>query len=72
MINVSEICLCILKVRNEVFTEPRAKAEVLNSQFSSVLNNEETENIPVVDPGKNPIPTTGTITTTTCGNRKAT
>ena len=54
--------LCILKVRNEVFTEPRTKAEVLNSQFSSVLNNKETENIPVVDPGENPIPTIGTIT----------
>lgn len=35
-----------LKVGNEVFTEPRAKAEVLNSQFSSVFNKEETEFIP--------------------------
>ena len=55
-----------LKVGNEVFTKPRAKAEVLNSQFSSVFNNEETEDIP--DPGENPIPTIGTITITTSGN----
>ena len=40
------------------------------SQLSIVLNNEETENIP--DPGENPIPSIGTIATTTCGNRKAT
>ena len=53
-----------LKVGNEVFTEPRAKAEVLNSQFSSVFNNEEKENIPY--PGENPITTIGTITITTC------
>ena len=57
-----------LKVRNEVFTEPRAKAEVLNSQFSSVFNNEESENIP--DPGESPIPTIGTINITTCGVEK--
>jgi len=49
-----------LKVGNEVFTEPSTKAKVLNSQFSSVFNNEETENIQ--DPGKNPIPTIGTVT----------
>ena len=47
-----------------MFTEPRAKAEVLNSQSSSVFNNEETEDIL---PGKNPIPTIGTITITTSG-----
>ena len=52
-----KFCRYILKVRKEVFTEPKAKAEVLNSQFSIFLNNEETENIP--DPGKNPIPTIG-------------
>ena len=46
-----------------MFTEPRATAEELNIQFSSVLSNEETENIPVVDPGGNPIPTIATITT---------
>ena len=51
-----------------MFTEPRAKAEVLNSQFSSVFNNEETEDIP--DPGENSIPTIGTITITTSGIEK--
>ena len=35
----------------------------LKSQFSSVFNNEEREDIP--DPGENPIPTIGTITITT-------
>jgi len=54
-----------LKVGNEVFTEPRAKAEVLNSQFSSVFNKEETENIP--DPGESPIPTIGSLNITTSG-----
>lgn len=57
-----------LKVRNEVFIEPRAKAEVLNSQFSSVFNNEESENIP--DLGESPIPTIGTIKITTRGVEK--
>ena len=51
-----------------MFTEPRVKAEVLNSQFSSVFNNYETEDIP--DPGENPIPTIGTITNTTSGIEK--
>ena len=51
-----------------MFTEPRAKAEVLNSQFSSVFNNEESENIP--DPGESPIPTIGTINITTYGVEK--
>ena len=49
-----------LKVGNEVFTELSTKAKVLNSQSSSVFNNEEAENIQ--DPGENPIPTIGTIT----------
>ena len=40
-----------------MFTEPRAKAEVLNSQFSGAFNNEKIEDIP--DPGENPIPTIG-------------
>ena len=44
-----------LKVGNVVFTEPRAMAEVLNSQFSSVFNNKETENNQV--PHKNLFPT---------------
>ena len=57
-----------LKVGDEVFTEPRAKAEVLNSLFSSVFNNEETENIP--DPGESPIRTIGTINITTSGVEK--
>ena len=57
-----------LKVGNEVFTEPRAKAEVLNSQFSSVFNKEETENIPHL--GENPIPTIATINITTSGVKK--
>ena len=57
-----------LKVGNEVFIEPRAKVEVLNSQFSSVFNKEETENIP--DPGESPIPTIGTINITTSGVEK--
>ena len=51
-----------------MFTEPRGKAWVLKSQFSSVFNNEETEDIP--DPGKNPIPSIGTITITTSGLEK--
>ena len=51
-----------------MFTEPRARAEVLNSQFSSVFNNDESENIP--DPGESPIPTIGTINITTCGVEK--
>lgn len=38
-----------------MFTELRAKADELNSQFSSVFNNKETENIPV--PCLNLIPT---------------
>ena len=54
-----------LKVGNEVFTEPRAKAEVLNSQFSSVFNKKETENIPHL--GENPIPIIATINITTSG-----
>ena len=41
---------------------------MLNSQFSSVFNNEETEDIP--DPGENPIPTIGTITIATSGIKK--
>ena len=41
---------------------------MLHSQFSSVFNNEETENIPY--PGKNPFPTIGTITITTSGIEK--
>ena len=41
---------------------------MLNRQFSSVFNNEETEDIP--DPGENPIPTTGTITIATSGIKK--
>ena len=45
-----------------MFTSPRAKAEVLNSQFSSVCNNEEIADMP--DPGENPIPTIGTLTIT--------
>lgn len=57
-----------LKVRNEMFIERRAKAEVLNSQFSSVFNNEELENIP--DLGESPIPTIGTIKITTRGVEK--
>ena len=40
-----------LNVGNVAFTEPRAMVEVLNSQFSSVFNNKETENNPV--PHKN-------------------
>ena len=40
-----------------MFTEPRAKAEMLNSQFSGAFNNEKIEDIP--DPGENPIPTIG-------------
>ena len=51
-----------------MFTKPRAKAKVLNSQFSSVFNNEETENIP--DPGESPIATIGTINITTSGVEK--
>ena len=51
-----------------MFTEPRAKAEVRNSQFSSVFNNEGTKNIP--DRGESPIPTIGTINITTCGVEK--
>ena len=51
-----------------MFTEPRVKVEVLNSQFSSVFNNDETEDIP--DPGENPIPTIGTITIITSGIEK--
>ena len=51
-----------------MFTEPRAKAEVLNSQFSSVFNKEETENIPHL--GENPIPTIATINITTSGVEK--
>ena len=51
-----------------MFTEPRAKAEVLNSQFSSVFNKEETENIP--HPGESPIPTIGSINITTSGVEK--
>ena len=57
-----------LKVGNEVFTEPRVKAEVLNSKFSSVFNKEETENIQHL--GENPIPTIGTINITTSGVKK--
>ena len=57
-----------LKVGNEVFIEPRAKVEVLNSQFSSVFNKEETENIPHL--GENPIPTIATINITTSGVEK--
>ena len=57
-----------LKVRNEVFTEQRAKTEVLNRQFSSAFNNEETKNIP--DPGESPIPTIGTINIITSGVEK--
>ena len=41
---------------------------IANSQFSSVFNNEETENIP--DPGESPIPTIGTINITTSGVEK--
>ena len=51
-----------------MFTEPRAKAEVLNSQFSGVFNNEETENTP--DPGESPFPTIGSINITTSGVEK--
>ena len=57
-----------LKVGNQVFTEPRAKAEVLNNQFSSVFNKEETEDIPHL--GENPIPTIATINITTSGVEK--
>ena len=57
-----------LKVGNEVFTEPRAKAEVLNSQVSSVFSKEEKENIPHL--GENPIPTIATINITTSGVEK--
>ena len=45
-----------------MFAEPRAKAEVLNSQFSRVFSTQEIEDIP--DPGENPIPTIGTLTFT--------
>ena len=51
-----------------MFTEPRAKAEVLNSQFSGAFNNEKIEDIP--DPGENPIPTIGTLTITASGIEK--
>ena len=51
-----------------MFTETRAKAEVLNSQFSSAFNNEETENIP--DPGESPIPTIGSINIAISGVEK--
>lgn len=51
-----------------MFTEPRAKAEVLNNQFSSVLNNEETEDIS--DHGKKPTPTIRTLTIPTSGIEK--
>ena len=51
-----------------MFTEPKVKAEVLKSQFSSVFNNEKIEDIP--DPGENPIPTIETLTITTSGIEK--
>ena len=51
-----------------MFTGPRAKAEVLNSQFSSAFSKEETENIPHL--GENPIPTIATINITTSGVEK--
>ena len=51
-----------------MFTKSKTKAEVLNSQFSSVFNKEEIENIP--DPGESPIPTIGTINITTSGVAK--
>ena len=51
-----------------MFTEPKATAEVLNSQFSGVFNNEETEDM--ADPGENSIPTIGTLTITTSGIEK--
>ena len=51
-----------------MFTEPRAKAEVLNSQFSGVFNNEKIEDIP--GSGENPIPTIETLTITASGIEK--
>ena len=52
-----------LKVGNEVLTEPKARAEALNNQFSSVFKREDIENIQ--DPGPNPIPFIGKLTITT-------
>ena len=51
-----------------MFTEPRAKAEVLNSQFSGVFNNEKIEDI--AGSGENPIPTIETLTITASGIEK--
>ena len=45
-----------------MFAEPRAKAELLNSQFCRVFSTKEIEDVP--DPGENPIPTIGTLTIT--------